>query len=56
MTLPAGVEPFVKWAGGRARAVWLDGGVSFGNPCGAKAHHGFNGIDGKVVALTVGFH
>ena len=55
-TQPAGVEPFVKWAGGRARVVWLDGGVSFGNPCGAKAHHGFNGIDGKVVALAVGFH
>ncbi len=54
-TQPAGVEPFIKWAGGRARVVWLDGGVSFGNPCGAKAHHGFNGIDGRVVSLAASF-
>lgn len=54
-TQPAGVAPFIKWAGGRARVVWLDGGVSFGNPCGAKAHHGFNGIDGRVVSLAAGF-
>jgi len=54
-TQPAGVAPFVKWAGGRARAVWLDGGVDVGNPCGAKAHHGFNGIDGRVVSLAAGF-
>lgn len=54
-TQPAGVAPFVKWAAGRARVVWLDGGISFGNPCGAKAHHGFNGLDGRVVALAAGF-
>ncbi len=55
-TQPAGVEPFIKWAAGKARVVWLTGGVSVGNPCEAKAYHGFNGLDGKVVALAAGFH
>jgi hypothetical protein len=54
-TRPAGVEPFIKWAAGRARVVWLDGGVSAGNPCQAKAYHGFNGLDGRVVGLAAGF-
>jgi hypothetical protein len=55
-TLPAGVEPFVKWSAGRARAVWVSGGVSEGDPCEAGAHHGFNGIDGQVVGIAAGFH
>jgi hypothetical protein len=54
-TLPAGVDPFVAWAHGRAHAVWLDGGISEGDPCEAMAHHGFNGIDGKVVSVVAGF-
>ncbi len=54
-TLPAGVEPFLAWAKGKARVVWLDGGVSEGDPCEAKAHHGFNGIDGQVVSAAAGF-
>jgi hypothetical protein len=54
-TRPAGVAPFIKWAAGRARVVWLDGGVSVGNPCQAKAYHGFNDLDGRVVALAAGF-
>ena len=54
-TLPAGVEPFVKWSAGRARAAWLSGGADEGNPCEARAHHGFNGIDGQVVGLAAGF-
>lgn len=54
-TQPAGVEPFIKWAGGKARAVWLDGGDTVGNPCQAKSHHGFLGLDGKVVSLAAGF-
>jgi hypothetical protein len=53
-TQPAGVEPFVRWAGGRARAAWVDGGVSTGEPCGADAHHGFNGVDSRVVGLATG--
>ena len=55
LTLPAGVEPFVKWSAGRARAAWLSGGADEGNPCEARAHHGFNGIDGQVVGLAAGF-
>jgi len=54
-TLPAGVEPFIRWAGGRASVKWLDGGVSFGDPCEARAHHGFNGQDGQVVSIAAGF-
>jgi len=54
-TQPAGVAPFIAWAGGRARVVWLDGGVSVGNPCKARAYHGFNGLDGRVVGLAAGF-
>jgi len=55
-TQPAGVEPFILWSAGRARAVWLSGGVSLGNPCQALAYHGFNGLDDEVVKLAAGFH
>ena len=55
-TLPAGVEPFVKWSAGRARAVWVSGGVNEGDACEAGAYHGFNGIDGRIVGLAAGFH
>jgi hypothetical protein len=55
-THPAGVAPFIKWAGGKARVVWLDGGQAQGNPCRAKSHHGFLGIDGRVVSVAAGFH
>ena len=54
-TLPAGVEPFVKWSGGRARAAWVSGGANEGDACEARAHHGFNGNDGQVVGLAAGF-
>jgi len=54
-TLPAGVEPFLAWAHGKAKVTWLDGGISEGNPCEAQAHHGFNGIDGAVVSAVAGF-
>jgi hypothetical protein len=54
-TLPDGVAPFLAWAGGRARVVWLDGGDSEGDPCEAYAYHGFNGIDGHVVGVVSGF-
>jgi len=55
-TQPAGVAPFIVWSGGRARPVWLSGGVSLGNPCEAQAYHGFNGLDDEVVTLAAGFH
>jgi hypothetical protein len=49
--LPA---PFLAWAGGRARVVWLYGGDSEGGPCEAYAHHGFNGLDGQAVGVVSG--
>jgi hypothetical protein len=55
-TRPAGVAPFIKWAGGKARVVWLDGGSAPGDPCHAKSHHGFLGLDGRVVSAAAGFH
>jgi len=54
-TLPAGVEPFVKWSAGRARVSWVSGGVSQGHPCEAFSHHGFNGLDGQIVDMVAGF-
>lgn len=54
-TSPAGVAPFIAWAGGKARVTWLDGGTSVGNPCQARSYHGFNGIDGQVVSAVAGF-
>ena len=55
-TLPAGVDPFIKWSAGKARVSWLTGGAEEGDPCQARGHHGFNGLDGQVVALAAGFH
>ncbi len=54
-TQPAGVAPFIKWARGKARVVWLSGGSTQGNPCKARSHHGFLGLDGRVVGLAAGF-
>lgn len=54
-TRPEGVEPFIKWAAGKARVVWLDGGADEGDPCQAKGHHGFAGLDERVVSLAAGF-
>jgi hypothetical protein len=54
-TLPAGVDPFIKWSAGRARVSWLTGGVEEGDPCQARGHHGFNGLDSQVVGLAAGF-
>ena len=55
LTLPAGVEPFIKWSAGRARASWVSGGNDVGNPCEALAHHGFNGLDGQIVGIAASF-
>jgi hypothetical protein len=55
-TQPAGVAPFIAWSAGRARAEWLSGGNSVGDPCEARAYHGFNGLDDEVVTLAAGFH
>src|ERR1700716_2600073 len=54
-TLPAGVDPFIKWSAGRARVAWISGGLSEGDPCEAFGHHGFNGQDGQVLGIAAGF-
>jgi dienelactone hydrolase len=37
----------------RAKLMLVSGGVSRGDPCGASAYHGYNGIDSDVVhAIT----
>jgi hypothetical protein len=54
-TLPAGVEPFIKWSAGRARVSWVSGGGDEGDACEARAHHGFNGLDGQIVGLAGSF-
>jgi hypothetical protein len=55
-TLPAGVDPFIKWSAGRARVRWISGGTSTGDACEARAYHGFNGLDGQIVGIAGGFH
>jgi len=55
LTSPAGVGPFIAWAQGKARVVWLEGGEENGNPCEAQGYHGFRGIDQKVVEAVVAF-
>ncbi len=55
LTSPAGVAPFIAWAGGKARVVWLEGGEETGDPCEAQGHHGFRGIDQKVVDAVAAF-
>lgn len=54
-TLPAGVKPFLDWSKGKASVVWFDGGVNAGDPCQARAYHGFNGLDDKVVEAVASF-
>jgi hypothetical protein len=54
-TKPAGVAPFIKWAAGKAQVAWLDGGSAPGDPCQAKSHHGFLGLDDNVVRLAADF-
>lgn len=55
-TLPAGVDPFIKWSAGKARVSWVSGGNDEGDPCEAGGHHGFNGLDGQIVGMAAGFH
>ncbi|MEN9709513.1 MAG: hypothetical protein RIQ68_1921 [Pseudomonadota bacterium] len=55
VTLPVGVEPFLKWAGGKARVTWLDGGITEGDPCDAWGYHGFNEIEARMVAAVASF-
>ena len=55
LTSPEGVAPFIAWSKGKAKVTWLEGGEEVGNPCEAKGHHGFAGIDQKVVEAVSAF-
>ena len=55
LTSPEGVAPFIAWAKGKAKVTWLEGGEEVGDPCEAKGHHGFAGIDQKVVEAVSAF-
>ena len=49
------VPPFMAWASGRERLVWIDGGSSQSNPCRGQSYHGFVGREGAVVSAIIGF-
>jgi hypothetical protein len=55
VTLPSLVDPFITWAQGKARVLWLTGGTDSGDPCEARGYHGFAGIDGQVVSAVSRF-
>lgn len=55
-TKPASVQPFVAWAGGKARVAWFDNaGPEAPNPCGPRGAHGFYMDDGGPVAAIIQF-
>ncbi len=55
VTLPPIVDAFLAWAGNRAKVQWFTGGVAEGNPCLARGHHGFTGIESQMVAAATRF-
>jgi len=55
LTLPDSAVTFQQWTGGKARLVWIDGGSSTGDPCQARAYHGFIGREGQVVSTITSF-
>jgi hypothetical protein len=54
-TPPSAVAPFKAWGGAKVTVAWMEGGRDSGDPCQARAHHGFNGLDGRVVATIARF-
>ena len=54
-TLPASIERFQKWHGGKMDVILLDGPEGKGDPCEAQSAHGFAGIDGEVVSTVTGW-
>jgi len=54
-TPPSGVAPFKAWGGAKVTVAWMEGGRDSGNPCQARGHHGFAGLDGRVVATVARF-
>jgi hypothetical protein len=57
-TLPDSIDTFRAWhakGGGTSDVVLLDGPAGTGDPCEARAAHGFAGLDGEVVATVTGW-
>jgi len=52
VTPPSAVEPFKQWGGGRVTVVWMSGGPGGTPYCQARSYHGFQGLDGQVVATV----
>ena len=56
-TAPAAIPSFQAWyetAGRKLDLVWLEGGTPpQGDPCQARAAHGFPGLDSQLVSATV---
>jgi hypothetical protein len=55
LTPVSGVEPFIKWSGGRATVQWIGGSGAGKDVCGPNSAHGFMGADGQVVGAIVSF-
>ncbi|ROP83856.1 hypothetical protein EDC65_4505 [Stella humosa] len=54
-TLPATIDQFRAWHGGKVDVILLDGPDGSGDPCEAQSAHGFIGLDGAVVAAVTGW-
>lgn len=55
LTLPELVPAFAGWGGPRVRVAWIDGGRDEGDPCQARGHHGFAGVEGRMVRAITSF-
>lgn len=55
LTLPELVPAFAAWGGPRVRVAWIDGGRDEGDPCQARGHHGFAGVEGRMVGAITSF-
>jgi hypothetical protein len=55
LTPVSAVEPFVRWAAGKATVQWIGGSGPGKDPCGPNSAHGFAGADGEVVGAIARF-
>jgi hypothetical protein len=55
MTLPDAVQPFVRWARGRANVRWVTGGGGPGLPCRPDTPHTFTGREREAASAIISF-
>jgi hypothetical protein len=55
MTLPDAVQPFVRWARGRANVRWITGGGGPGLPCRPDTPHTFTGRERAAASAIISF-